>query len=164
MNGNSLSDAGYEGDAWAHFEECQNVTECDALLTLTLASRTGTHAAERDAMVAAVLNAAEHSDRNGWPEVVPVIRLRDRTTGTLYGMYGVPLGVKREDLDSVPSGFTFRNRRDGTTHCPKPFATAEEAQAYLDNNLASTLKRFADELATMTDQRIASQYGYWVKA
>ena len=36
-NGNSLSDAGFKGDAWAVFEGCQTERECDDLLTAELA-------------------------------------------------------------------------------------------------------------------------------
>ena len=37
LNGNSLSDAGYAGDAWAVFANCKTPAECDKLLTDELA-------------------------------------------------------------------------------------------------------------------------------
>lgn len=36
LNGNSLSDAGFNGNAWAVFDGCKTVLECDNLLTLKL--------------------------------------------------------------------------------------------------------------------------------
>jgi hypothetical protein len=35
-NGNSLSDAGYPGDAWGVFAKCRTPAECDDLLTREL--------------------------------------------------------------------------------------------------------------------------------
>lgn len=36
LNGNSLSDSGYRGDAWAVFDSCRTPAECDELLTAEL--------------------------------------------------------------------------------------------------------------------------------
>jgi hypothetical protein len=36
LNGNSLSDAGYRGDAWAVFANCTTARQCDDLLTAEL--------------------------------------------------------------------------------------------------------------------------------
>jgi hypothetical protein len=36
LNGNSLSDAGFPGDAWAVFDACKTPEECDRLLTSEL--------------------------------------------------------------------------------------------------------------------------------
>lgn len=46
--GNSLSDAGYKGDAWGKFDACATVDECHALLTAELERLAVANAASDD--------------------------------------------------------------------------------------------------------------------
>lgn len=109
-----------------------------------------------------ICEAVRRDTRSRRPIVVHCWFNRDRVTGARCAATSLPrFGMRLEDVERVPNGFTFRYK-DGRTGRPKHFETADDAEAFLDAKEEYAAAEMRKALEGMTVLEVERQADYWL--
>ncbi|HUU93196.1 MAG TPA: hypothetical protein VM238_18535 [Phycisphaerae bacterium] len=115
--------------------------------------------AQRTATIDAILRAA----RVPCPRIVPIRRLRHKTTGRVYGIGGVPVNMDRAELEVIQIGFAYMHA-DGTTYSAPPTPqTEEQAKQMHEDRADRNAAEFRVYLVKMSEADLNGQAAYWLK-
>ena len=95
------------------------------------------------------------------PPIVEAKRAKNKKTGKLYSIFGMPFDFKIEDYEIVTVGYVFSDVRNNTTYGTVT-QTAEELAVKFAENQDKIGEEFRDLLGEMTDERLAEQAEYWL--
>lgn len=109
-------------------------------------------------LIEQILDAADK--RAPVAEIVPRHDYIHRETGQKYGAFGIPFGVKREDLDPGPIYWVFQGS-NGTTYGDR-YKTEADAEFAKDRKRLNVRESFREAMADMDDDALASQAAYWL--